>query len=206
MVTHAPLKHECPEAHARPHAPQLRASLSVYTQTPAQSVPVVQAHAPAEQNCPVPQVRPQVKHPDGEMPHSRAPQSLSRGGCEHTPSTQTSRVHALVSSEHAMPLETGTHALPEGKVHGGQRTHTPASVQYPSVQGLHEKHPDGDIPQVRPPQSFSIRGWVHAPLTQTSRVQAIASELHAVPSERGTHARPSQPMQSGHGRQWFIWQ
>lgn len=121
VVTHAPSLHDCPEAHARPQPPQCAASLSVYTHAPAQSVPVVHAHTPDAQYCPATHPRPHVKQPDGESPHSREPQSLSRRGWAHAPSTQMSRVHVSVSSAHAIPLVTGTHRPPEKYWHGGQR-------------------------------------------------------------------------------------
>jgi hypothetical protein len=72
--------------------------------------------------------------------------------------------------------------------------------------GPHAKQPDGDRPQVKAPQSLSTGGWVHVPRPQTSRVQALPSSVQAVPSARGTHARPSHPVQAGQREHTPVWQ
>ncbi len=114
VTTQTPSVHVWPEEQARPHAPQLELSELVFTQDPPQRVPLEHAHAPPAQNCPGEQTRPQEKHPDGDVPHSREPQSLSSLGCTQVPSTHTSRVQVSASLAQATPFVTGTQRPPSG--------------------------------------------------------------------------------------------
>ncbi len=145
---------------------------------------------------------PQEKHPDGDGPQSREPQSLAIGGCEQAPLEQMSCVQLFPSAEHATLPTTGTHVEPLNIWHSGQErtTHAPATHSVPVGHGSPQvKHPDSDRPHRKEPQSFVIEGCVHIPSTQMSRVHATVSSAQARPLDIGTHREPSRNWQGGHG-------
>ena len=90
---HTPEAHTCPEAHARPHAPQFDVSVCVLTQLPLHRVvPVAQVlvHTPAVHACPVEHARPHAPQFDASLCvlTQVEPQSISPLGHAHTPAAQ----------------------------------------------------------------------------------------------------------------------
>ena len=88
---HRPLVQVWPAAHAAAQAPQLAASVAVFTQRPPQSAwPDGHTHAPAEQLWPAAQTRPQAPQLEASVAvlTQREPHAVCPVGQPHDPPTQ----------------------------------------------------------------------------------------------------------------------
>lgn len=185
----------------RPHAPQLKLSVFVFTHEPPQSVPLEHTHDPPAQYRPPGQTRPHAPQFALSLfvstqvpPHrTRPPEQTTT----HAPLPSQLRPVGQVPHEETQPDGEAPHTRPPQSFTGACE-HTPALLQLSVVQTSpsehavlpHEKQPDGDIPQVRAPQSFAMREWRHEPLAQTSWVHGSASGAQPIPSVAGTQALP----------------
>jgi hypothetical protein len=201
--TQAPATQSWSAVHARPQPPQWAVLVAVSTQAPPHSVPVAQPQVPAEHTWAPVQALPHAKHPDGDGPQARAPQSLATGGCVQAPAAQTSWVQAELSGVHPTLDATGTHATPFHCWHSGHGVQRPATqLPMAHVGPQAATHPLGDGPHSRLPQSLAIAGCVQTPPVQTSCVHWLESDGHEIPLLTGTQREPSKYWHAGHAMHW----
>jgi hypothetical protein len=104
---------------------------------------------------------------------------FAAGGFEHNP-VEGSQLPALWQESSAVHT-TGSPPTQVPEKHMSLRVHSDESLQaVPSVAG----------------------GWVHEPVAQTFRVQALPSDVQAPPSFAETQNPPSHPWHSGHVIPW----